>query len=111
MKLYVTSPKTGKKISLMYTGATTKNIFYENLGSTKFKLGDEEFHINDVFAGHNSSQVGLMFGGGIIGIFGGPFGIIIGALIGLWIAIKDDRIENLNVKMFNDSILTKNVKE
>lgn len=101
MKLYVV--KNNRKVYLK-TKARTKKDLYRKLGRNYFYLRRNRFYVKDVKAEkENSDTLAGVLIGGLIGVVGGPWGVITGSTIGGLIANTNETEEQKKVATFNDS--------
>lgn len=102
MKLYVKDKDTGNKIYLRSI-APTRNKLSRKIG-IKFYLRGNKYSIDDVFAetGVNSTTAGAIIGS-LVGILGGPIGMIVSGSAGTVIGYIKDKDERTKMDVFNDS--------
>lgn len=103
MKLYITDKQTGEK-KYLGVSASSRGELFQILGSTSFILEGKVYDVNDVFAEIEDSNTtaGVVIGG-LIGILGGPIGMITGATIGGIIGNSNDTTEKERISTFNSS--------
>jgi len=101
MQLYVKN-RIGKKIILDVTAPTRRQLAFK-IGY-EFYVGNEYFHINQVFAESSSNDTaGGAVIGGLIGLLGGGIGVAVGGILGGLIGNTRDSEESKNVNRFNQS--------
>ena len=107
MKLFVRNNR-GEKIYLNMT-AHSKSELMLLLRGSHFNFGsDELFTVNQVIAeSENESNMNTAIGavlGGIVGILGGPGGMVIGASLGGILGNTKDLAEKRSIETFNNSL-------
>lgn len=102
MRLFVKSPN-GQKIYLKIK-ARTRSELRQRIGKDVFSIRGVKYKISDVFAesGSNSTITGAVLGG-VIGLLGGPIGVLSGATAGGLLGYNDEERENELVDRFNKS--------
>jgi len=100
MNLYVTYE--GKDVPLDYKAATRCELACKT--GHAFRIADHHYTVNDVYAKPNSGHVTvaiIVFG--ILGLLGGPFGVLIGCTIGFAIGEFHANEERAKARIFNES--------
>ena len=84
--------------------ANTRFELANKIGGTKFTLRGRRYSVNDVKAEAESSDTaaGAILGG-LIGLIGGPIGVLTGTTIGGLIGNSSESEENKQVRTFNRS--------
>jgi len=103
MKLFVIDKQTKEK-KYLGVSASSRGELFTILGSPSFVLESKVYHVNEVLAEMEDSNTtaGVIIGG-LIGILGGPIGIITGATIGGMIGNSNDSTEKEKISAFNSS--------
>lgn len=104
MKLYVCNRNNRKEyIDLV---APTRRHLAAIIGNPKFFLDDISYTVNDVYAeSDNNDTVSGVILGGLVGLLGGPVGLIIGGATGALIGNNREDDDQIRVSKFNRSYL------
>jgi hypothetical protein len=103
MKLFVIDKESKRKIYLNVL-ASDRNELANIIGSPKFIVKGEKYHVNEVFAEpENNTAAGALIGG-LVGVLGGPIGVLLGGTLGGIIGNNSDKKEKTLVEKFNNSI-------
>lgn len=104
MKLFINSKSTEQKIYLNLS-ANVRNDLRIRFGGDYFTIGDGFIYtVHEVFAeGESNNTAGGAVIGGLLGVLGGPLGLLVGAGLGGMIGNSSDQDENKRVNTFNNS--------
>ena len=106
MRLYVWDKMNQGKRTKVFLDieASTRWELKNRLRSFHFTLNGVSYNVNEVMAesGTNSTSTGAVLGG-VIGLFGGPWGVAIGAAAGGLLGNQEDSRDNEKVRRFNKS--------
>ena len=102
MRLYVIDKSNGNKVHLKQT-ARTRAELAQIYGSSRVKIGDDEYDLNEICAEASENTAAAMALGGVVGIYGGVPGVILGGLIGALLGKSSDDEDKQKVELFNRS--------
>ena len=102
MRLYVNDKETNEKIFINNIANTRKQLAKE-IGSTKIKINNMNFYIQDIKAISNDNTASTMALGGVVGVLGGIPGVIIGGIVGALVGANTENNDQLKVDIFNKS--------
>lgn len=107
MRLYV-KDKNNKKIYLRKKARSRYELAHK-IGSARFTLRGNKYSVNDVKAEADTHDLatGAIIGG-VIGLLGGPIGVLTGGTIGGLIGRSSDSDEINQVRTFNKNKLMLN---
>lgn len=102
MKLYVIN-SINQKVYLNLVAPTRHALAYK-IGNEFFNINGEVYSVWDVYAegSSNSTAAGTVIGG-LIGLLGGPIGLLTGGTIGALVGNNQDSEEKEKVNRFNRS--------
>ena len=101
MKLYVV--RHNRKVYLK-SKARTKKELLRKIGKPYFYVRNNRFYIKDVKAEKETSDtLAGVFIGGVLGLVGGPIGVITGGTLGGLIGNTNETQESKKVATFNES--------
>lgn len=104
MILYVRNQNN--KIVELDIKVPTRLELCRRLNSEHIYVGNEEYHVNEVWAKPSSnSTITGGIAGGLIGALAGPIGILAAAAIGAAIGGSAQEDENRSVNVFNESVV------
>ena len=83
MRLYVRNKKNKKQKLYLRQKASTRNGLAKKLGKSRFTINGQIYTVNEVYAEPDQSETaaGAVIGG-LLGLFGGPIGVIVGGAAG-----------------------------
>ncbi len=102
MRLYVVNNRNQKVyIDLV---APTRAVLANRIGNEFFNIHGEVYSVWDVYAevNSNSTAAGTLIGG-LIGLVGGPIGLLTGGTIGALVGNTQDTTDKEKVNQFNRS--------
>ncbi len=104
MKLFVTNPQ-GLKEYISISAYSRKDLA-NKIGGEWFTLSGNQYHVHHVVAEGDSNNLatGAVIGG-LIGLLGGPIGLLIGGGLGTVIGGEEDKGESQKVNFFNQSTI------
>jgi len=102
MRLYVLDKSDGTKVRLKET-ANTRGELARLYGARRVQVGDSVYEVNDISAESSDNAAAAMALGGVVGIYGGVPGVIIGGLIGALLGKSTDDEDKTKVELFNRS--------
>lgn len=102
MRLYVLNRITNEKIYLKVEASTRPHLA-KIIGKT-FGVNGHKYSVNDVYAetGSSSTAAGAVVGG-LLGILGGPIGILVAGGLGTIVGSGFDSDDKKKVRVFNNS--------
>ena len=104
LRLFVDSPTRGRVF--LKEVAKNREELASRYGRKIVLINKERFSVMDVQAISTAGTTGIgAVLGGLIGLFGGPIGVIIGSALGGFIGHSADQADQARVKNFNGSFL------
>lgn len=102
MRLYVVNNRNQKVYIDVI--APTRAILANRIGNEFFNINGEVYSVWDVYAevNSNSTAAGTVIGG-LIGLIGGPIGLLTGGTIGALVGNTQDSTDKEKVNQFNRS--------
>lgn len=102
MRLYV-QDKITNEIVFIDDIANTRKEISNKLGSTKIRINNQDYYVNDIKAMPDDSVAIVTGIGGVIGLIGGIPGLIAGSIIGGLLAKNSDSNDKTKADIFNKS--------